>query len=73
MMIEVNAMGKVCPIPVIMTKKVLRENTAGENMFSPAVFSRNTFFVIMTGMGHTLPIAFTSIIISLHKNLLQEL
>lgn len=31
-MIEVNAMGKVCPIPVIMTKKVLRENTAGENI-----------------------------------------
>lgn len=32
MMIEVNAMGKVCPIPVIMTKKVLRENTTGENI-----------------------------------------
>lgn len=32
MMIEVNAMGKVCPIPVIMTKKVLRENTAGDNI-----------------------------------------
>ena len=31
-MIEVNAMGKVCPIPVIMTKKVLRENTTGENI-----------------------------------------
>lgn len=31
-MIEVNAMGKVCPIPVIMTKKVLRENSAGENI-----------------------------------------
>ena len=31
-MIEVNAMGKVCPIPVIMTKKVLRENIAGENI-----------------------------------------
>lgn len=31
-MIEVNAMGKVCPIPVIMTKKALRENTAGDNI-----------------------------------------
>ena len=31
-MIEVNAMGKVCPIPVIMTKKVIRENTTGENI-----------------------------------------
>ena len=31
-MIEVNAMGNVCPIPVIMTKKVLRENTTGENI-----------------------------------------
>lgn len=31
-MIEVNAMGKVCPIPVIMTKKVIRENSAGENI-----------------------------------------
>ncbi len=31
-MIEIDARGKVCPIPVIMTKKALRENTAGENI-----------------------------------------
>lgn len=31
-MIEVNAMGKACPIPVIMTKKVIRENTAGDSI-----------------------------------------
>lgn len=31
-MIEVDAMGKACPIPVIMTKKALRENTGGENI-----------------------------------------
>ncbi len=31
-MIEIDARGTVCPVPVIMTKKALRENTAGENI-----------------------------------------
>ena len=31
-MIEVNAMGQACPIPVIMAKKAVRENTGKENI-----------------------------------------
>ena len=31
-MIEVDAMGKVCPIPVIMTKKLIRENASGDSI-----------------------------------------
>ncbi|MGP1594661.1 MAG: sulfurtransferase-like selenium metabolism protein YedF [Treponema sp.] len=31
-MIEVDAMGKVCPIPVIMTKKAIRENVSGDSI-----------------------------------------
>lgn len=31
-MIEVNGMGQACPIPVIMTKKAIRQNTAKENI-----------------------------------------
>ncbi len=31
-MIQIDAMGKACPIPVIMTKKAIRENTTNENI-----------------------------------------
>lgn len=31
-MIEVNGMGQACPIPVIMTKKAIRQNTGKENI-----------------------------------------
>ncbi len=31
-MIQIDAMGKVCPVPVIMTKKAIRENTKNENI-----------------------------------------